>query len=630
MKERILNTIGSKQTIWMPMILFAASFVFYLWLVWERVPGILGDQGWYLQVSRRVAAGEILYRDVLWSYGPLPVYLMSWLMQHGNEDIAFYSIIHASAATLATMILYRLHRFWFSPHHAALGAILIMLLGGTYLTFLYSYTTAITLGALCALATFLGLMGSLKSQAPYLNALFIAFGLSGALLSKQEFGFGAAIICCFVIFLSLRSYPICKEPKPSIGSMVIGMIIGLLIAIAFYGVSSIQLGWQPILESVTGYQIFQVAGTKLILYTGSASWVYIITASSSLLILILWVYTPAKFQNLAHRKLVHRTCLVGFLLYLLFLVAWQTGWLSDVRHQKLSILDVAVLIHRLLTHRGLIWFFQVHLAKIFLLGIVLLLVILAPRWTKRIQRRQTISSEHLACLTGLVFALIIELRFALFGTYLLQPVVLMPIISTMSSELPQVEILLKQATYRTQIILGIVLAGIINFIAVCLPLANTSTYPFSSVYGQVHLDPFTYSLINESVQYIKSNSQPEDYIAVIGPLPGIYYLSERKNPFRQDYLSVFVGNSEEDASDYLERLERFKPSLLIVLQGSQNYGLLNLRGGSENSGVVHSVGRRLFGDAASQVEEYLREHYQFDRFLNENRVIEFAAFKRAK
>jgi hypothetical protein len=630
MKERILSTIGSKQTMWMPMILFAASFVFYLWLVWERVPGILGDQGWFLQVSRRVAAGEILYRDVLWSYGPLPVYLMSWLMQHANYDIAFHAIFHTAIAASATLVIYRLHRFSLSPIHSALGAVLIMVLGGTFIPFLLNYTAAGALGALCMLVTLLGLVGCLRNQKPRHYTLMTTVGLAGALLSKQEFAFGALTLGVFVFAVVRFTRPIDEERRPFARVILFSWVTGILIAVIFYGILSRAAGWQPILEGITGYQIFQVARTTLVAYSRTSSWVYILTASVSTLIIAMGLGASLRFADLTQKKLVLRICAIILFAYYIFLLAWRTGWLSDVRHQKISVLDLPLFSRIDLTDRVLVWFFQVHLAKILWLGIVILLVVITPRWIRRIRQKEPVNFEQIACLTALVFALLVDLRFALFATNFLPPTTLVWILSMLSSELPQIKTLLKPSLGgKITIAVGFIFIFSVNTFPIALSYSHF-TLPFSSAYGQVRLDPIMYPLVDESVQYIKSNSQPEDYIAVIGPLPGIYYLGERKNPFRQDYLSVFVGNSENDAPDYLERMNRFAPPILLVPQADQNYGILNLRGSSDDAGTVRAVGRRLFGAAAPQVEAYLQEHYQFDRFLNENHVIEFAAFKRVK
>ena len=48
---------------------------------WRYFPMLLGDQGWYLQVAARVSQGEVLYRDVAWAYGPLPVQFLAFLLR---------------------------------------------------------------------------------------------------------------------------------------------------------------------------------------------------------------------------------------------------------------------------------------------------------------------------------------------------------------------------------------------------------------------------------------------------------------------------------------------------------------------------------------------------------------------
>ena len=48
---------------------------------WRYFPMLLGDQGWYLQVAARLSQGEVLYRDVAWAYGPLPVQFLAALLR---------------------------------------------------------------------------------------------------------------------------------------------------------------------------------------------------------------------------------------------------------------------------------------------------------------------------------------------------------------------------------------------------------------------------------------------------------------------------------------------------------------------------------------------------------------------
>ena len=68
------------------------------WLTWGRLYSPLYDQGWYMQVAARVAAGDVLYRDVIWMYGPLPVTILAALFRlWGTEMAPFWLLVQLLA-----------------------------------------------------------------------------------------------------------------------------------------------------------------------------------------------------------------------------------------------------------------------------------------------------------------------------------------------------------------------------------------------------------------------------------------------------------------------------------------------------------------------------------------------------
>jgi hypothetical protein len=48
-------------------------------LTWGRLYDPIVEQGWHMQAAARVASGQVLYRDLIWMYGPLPIYLQALL-----------------------------------------------------------------------------------------------------------------------------------------------------------------------------------------------------------------------------------------------------------------------------------------------------------------------------------------------------------------------------------------------------------------------------------------------------------------------------------------------------------------------------------------------------------------------
>jgi hypothetical protein len=68
----------------------------------------------------------------------------------------------------------------------------------------------------------------------------------------------------------------------------------------------------------------------------------------------------------------------------------------------------------------------------------------------------------------------------------------------------------------------------------------------------------------ETLQYVTSHTEPKDSIVVLGANPSLYFLSECKNPLRQDYIIPGIGSSPADASEIVQRLETRQARLIVI------------------------------------------------------------------
>jgi len=103
------------------------------------------------------------------------------------------------------------------------------------------------------------------------------------------------------------------------------------------------------------------------------------------------------------------------------------------------------------------------------------------------------------------------------------------------------------------------------------------------------------------LQQILEHTDAGDSIALLGPDPGFYFWTGRRNPLRQDMLMPRMASSPEDAQEMVRRLERDAPRLIVIPQGV-TYG----RGWFWEL----EVGRQAYKDLAP-VWEYVEDQYRF-------------------
>jgi len=214
---------------------------------WRFFPSLVADQGWYLQVARRLSQGEILYRDVLWSYGPLPAHALAWLFRAWGADAGLATLLNAALAALAVMLSYGVARTILSAR-AALFVTSFAVLAGPFVggdlarAYLYAYTQALAWGAVASLAALLCLLRWLPSRrARWLWLGGAAAGL--AFLAKPEFGVTAAAASA-VIFSHSRA----SRQAWLLFLAALGVTLGM-----GFGAQAYLAGWSTVWRGYTGY-----------------------------------------------------------------------------------------------------------------------------------------------------------------------------------------------------------------------------------------------------------------------------------------------------------------------------------------------------------------------------------------
>ncbi|MCZ7648432.1 MAG: glycosyltransferase family 39 protein [Planctomycetota bacterium] len=183
----------------------ALAFFQGAWLNWMKWGDPIVDTGQALEIPRRLAEGEVLYRDLRYYYGPLAPYLNACAYKLFGVHV--YTLIGMGLASTALLsfLLYRLARLFVDRlgASAATVAVLFLCVFGSYIpnggfNFVLPYTFTATYGLLAALASLFFLIKHARKERP--RDYLLAAGFLGlTALTKLEILFALALAhACFL------------------------------------------------------------------------------------------------------------------------------------------------------------------------------------------------------------------------------------------------------------------------------------------------------------------------------------------------------------------------------------------------------------------------------------------------
>ncbi len=216
---------------------------------WRYFPMLLGDQGWYLQVAARLSQGEVLYRDVAWAYGPLPVQFLAALLRALGPDAGLATTVNGALAAASLLLTYLFLRGLLRPG-AALGFTAFAAIAGPYVggdlirLHLAAYSQAVTWGMTLSLAA---LVAGLRWQQTARGAWVAAAGgfVALAFLSKPEFGLSAAGAVLAVLV----------SGRASLRAWASGLAAGSLVLLIGFGWQASVSGWEALGRGYLGYDM---------------------------------------------------------------------------------------------------------------------------------------------------------------------------------------------------------------------------------------------------------------------------------------------------------------------------------------------------------------------------------------
>jgi hypothetical protein len=198
-------------------------FLVIVWRValsWRFFDRFLGDDGWVLRVAQRVAEGELLYRDVGWDYGPLPIYALSLLFRI-SPSVIWSQLLDIVLSASAVCAVYLAGRSVVGRRASLAMTSWAALLGssvGLISHQLDAYTSAVAWGSSTSLAA--AAAACVWVQKRSLAALLATclFTLL-ALLSKPEYGLAGLSVLAAAVWLG--------RPSKRFGLLALGLALGL-------------------------------------------------------------------------------------------------------------------------------------------------------------------------------------------------------------------------------------------------------------------------------------------------------------------------------------------------------------------------------------------------------------------
>lgn len=559
-----------------------ASFAFGLAFSWQRWGNPLVDCGREMQQPLRLSQGEMLYSEVRHIYGPLSPYLNSLL----------YRIFGASLNTLygsgiVTALLIIALCYWLSRQlmnrFASLAASLAVLwlcafkqAGNYILPYSYSALHGCAFG-LITLALLVKAAdrskstestesdekketGDSQSAEKSRRYYLFASGCFAALtiLAKTEMGFAAlaaGLAAAFVI-----SYPNWWK----IFSAAIWFLLPVLvIAGGVYLIILHYVGWQVFTKE--SFLLYQNVPPELLYFNKRMSGLdrpilSLISVIGALLRLALAAVSVGIFSSILARRNDRRT-------------ASTRVALPDAGHIRISqlwlLLALTIGLTFLLSFAGIMqWDNGPYLAMPVLL--IALLTIEGKEFLR--QRNTNRKVERLSILLIIfgVYALASLIRVFLrvrsggaYSSYLLPASVIL-FTYILAFLLPRLVRDERARRFARNIAISLILGdAIITSFLLAYRYRAKNTFPIVTQRGGMIAVPDLGESFAEAISYIRKETSPNDYIAVMPEGTSLNFFAERRNPLREEITTPGFLNSDGEERA-IERLQQTNTKLIFI------------------------------------------------------------------
>lgn len=535
-----------------------------LWsaLTWGRLYDPILDQGWYMQVAARVAAGEALYRDVLWMYGPLPVHLLAGLFRALGVHVGSLLLLCHGLAALGCLLTYAVARSLLSPALALLATLALALGGwwGGLVGYTFAYTGAVPLGGVLGLALALALLRSGR-RGGLLWPMAAGLAAGAAALTKPEFalaslGTGGGILAAAWIMRARAG-----DGRPGRRAFLAYLVTAA--ATVALGLAPLvrQAGSAAVWEGYSAYDQGAILLREWPPWGTRESTCYIISGLGIYLLAGVGLAAAAAPRALRGRRLA--AGLLAALGLALALAPWREidqlrpGLVPAMLASRPAFIEEAI---------QALW-------SPTTLALAALLAYLGVRWLKACRRRQLLSGDELALATLALYSVLADARSFLYpiGTFhFMYLSTAAPALAFVAADwLPRAlgggDGAQARARAGRWVAAAMVAYGVAGAIweADYIPRMDTR---WAAPRGTVWYDDSSprRKPWPELLQYIVDETLPDEPIAILGHEAGFYFWTGRSNPLRHDAILPGLRTAPGDAREIAQRLEAARPALIIV------------------------------------------------------------------
>ena len=506
--------------------MLALVFAVLVGVSFERWGHPRTDLGGALDRAARVAAGEVLYRDVQSPYGPLPDWTVAAGFRLFGTHLAVAWTIGLVLVVVESLLLLRIAGRFCSPAQCLVGVV------GFWVLFAFSPglfgwvlpgTFASTFGATAAtLALALAIEARERGVPRGFVAASLAAGVAG--LCKLDYGLAAAATVLVAALL---------VPGRRIRLAVAAVVPGLALALAVLGLLVLVVPWDVLLSDNL-YRVRSLAGSVAALRAGVPDWTSILPSA-------LWRYgieTPLRTA----------------------VAAWGLGvaLTTGRRALGLALTAAAIALPLLPGYPGHLDFTLLAASRgwAWTPAAWLIVVLLALRGATR--GETAASALVLAGVWSLVLALRWDLRLVWASYYgVLAPFVALVVAARVASLLVSYPTALASACV---VAVPIAVQATLNVRHFVGEYRHVLAYPR----GTLRMPAMGGQQLAAVVDYVRAHTVPGDWVAVFPEERLVNFLAERRHPTRDSGTGPGWLATKADEEACIAELEARRPALIVL------------------------------------------------------------------
>lgn len=228
---------------WVSFFISAVCFLYLLNFTWLKWGDLIVDVGREMYVPLELSKGKMLYRDIFYLYGPFSAYFNAFLFKTLGTHI--YSLIASGIITtmLVSILIYKISRFFLNTLFSTLAVLtfLFVFAFGQYVylgnyNFIIPYSYPAIHGILFGLSALYFFYRSFSQKSR--NACFYCVFMALVFLCRLEMGIELVLSVVLIVIVYGLSY---EEPvKRIFYNLLVYAVLPFVLAITIYGLFLIK------------------------------------------------------------------------------------------------------------------------------------------------------------------------------------------------------------------------------------------------------------------------------------------------------------------------------------------------------------------------------------------------------